>query len=1175
MQRIATLLRTSLLTAVLVVAAGTVSAANSKTTVQQVTTTVTVSNNVDYVVNSATPFAASGVVNITNTSHAVLILTAVKPSAAISLLADHVKINGQTAVNGTNCQVKIYSQGSIILPYGDDTQPLTVYSGQNYSGDQCSDFGLENTGGFMNTLTDDKLNNRIRSFKLKRGYMVTFSIRPGGYGYSRCFIAANADLEMGTLPDILDQKISSYRIFKWYDTSKKGLADAAKAKDACDALNVTTTYEWWSGKDDALMPDVECVPHHYKESWPTPAMCGQSATSAHMKTNNEPRNPNDEEQCDLNAILNNWERLMATGMRLCSPSSWDGSDYWTGTGFLKDFFDAIDARGWRCDIVDLHGYWLLSNFQTNIPNWYNAVKRPVWVSEWCWGASWNKNGAFASGVTEDQNAKSVESICKYMNGLGYVERYYFWNAEADISKVYLNGSLTKAGEYYAAMNPGLGYTGQYDYVPTTPPQNPPSDLTTVTAAGKTCLRWYESNGELNKRMTVEYSSDGSSWQTVADIEQDDNPKNYTCDASMGAGQYRIHIVDMNNTDQYSETVTVTDVSTYYIYNVGAKQWLCSGNNWGTRASLTSHGGIDVLLTETSNGKYTIDTQLLNGNNHFLSVLDDNVPWMDQVESKSNWEIKEVGQTSDGQTIYLLSSNGGNIAYDGQTTSLVMSSETGVNAQWVLQTLEDRKALLKKASESNPVDASFLIACNDFSIYDLRYNIWQGAPTLGGYFDNTKGNQCAEKFNTDFDVYQTVSGAPAGNYRLQVQGFYRNGGYKDAATKHNSGTESLDAMLYVNEHTVPLKSIFTEAGKLDVGVTTDGINGKFPNTMRDAAQFFLAGLYDDNTIEFSIGEGEELRIGIQKAAVTGNDWTIFDNFRLIYLGNPDATDDLDDLKAAWRAAKANYVKLISVPSDNLTANETFSNVISSQDKLVEAATAEEDILAAIDTASDAAADYIEAATPTEGYEFDLTFLFTNPDVTDFWTGSSGVQPEGWYTENDGDFQVMVNTDMGASGEAFMEYRSEQPATDGYTIYQNVNLPGGRYQVAARVGLQQNVGGTKANVTLSANDADIKAIAASKLTDMQADFELKEQATQQVKMGMKAHEGNCYRWMAMNKLSLKKLPVDPVATAIGGVRVWDDGTPAKSGVCYDLQGRKMVSRKLKSGLYILGGNKMVVR
>ena len=142
---------------------------------------------------------------------AVLIIERVKPSKVIStLLAGHVRINGAKAQNDVNCQVRLYgTRGSMILPYARNDNPLTVYSEQNFQGDQCSDFGLENDGGYMVTLTDKKLNNRIRSFRLKRGYMVTFATGKSGYGYQRCFIANSADVEFATLPQILDGKIVS------------------------------------------------------------------------------------------------------------------------------------------------------------------------------------------------------------------------------------------------------------------------------------------------------------------------------------------------------------------------------------------------------------------------------------------------------------------------------------------------------------------------------------------------------------------------------------------------------------------------------------------------------------------------------------------------------------------------------------------------------------------------------------------------------------------------------------------------------------------------------------------------------------------------------------------------------------------------------------------------------
>ena len=175
-------------------------AANTTTTVTQVSTAVTVSDNIDYVITSDVPFVDGGSVNITNTEHAVVIIENIKPSVTISSwLKNRVYINGVQAVNGSNCQVKMYAQGAIILPYASNIKPLTVYSEQYFGGESCNSFGLENSGGYMNTLSEAKLNNRIRSFKLKRGYMVTFSTRAGGRGYSRCFIADKEDLEITTL----------------------------------------------------------------------------------------------------------------------------------------------------------------------------------------------------------------------------------------------------------------------------------------------------------------------------------------------------------------------------------------------------------------------------------------------------------------------------------------------------------------------------------------------------------------------------------------------------------------------------------------------------------------------------------------------------------------------------------------------------------------------------------------------------------------------------------------------------------------------------------------------------------------------------------------------------------------------------------------------------------------
>ncbi len=527
-------------------------AANTKTTVSQVTENVTISDEVDYIVNGETPFADNVLVDITNLQHGVLIVERVKPSKLLpTLLRRHVRINGVVAQNNVNCQVRPYgTRGSMILPYTlNSVKPLTVYSEPDFQGDSCDAFGLENEGGYMVTLTDAKLNNRIRSFRLKRGYMVTFATQQSGYGYQRCFIANDGDYEMASLPQILDSKISSYRVFKWNTLGKKGLASSTNAT-ACDTLNIFSCYDWNQGHD--MSPDIECVANHLYEDYPSSSACGKATWTCHMKTNNEPRNSSDDKPQSLSTILNNWQNLMRTGMRLCSPSSWDGSDYTDGSGFIKQFLDSIDARGWRCDLVDLHCYWLIDNFN-NLGTMQSKYKRPLWISEWIWGASWNKNGAFESGKTDGDIAWGVEQIYNKLNSYGYVERYFYWNSESK-GKLYDNGSLTQAGKKYAAMLSGMGYNKNYEKIPELPRMRGGfTDFRVRETAEGAQITFHEYDGEYNQLIEVLRKQPGKAWQPWQTVKPEDGEADYALsDTAYSEGtRYRLHIKSYSGRDYYS------------------------------------------------------------------------------------------------------------------------------------------------------------------------------------------------------------------------------------------------------------------------------------------------------------------------------------------------------------------------------------------------------------------------------------------------------------------------------------------------------------------------------------------------------------------------------------------------------------------------------------------------
>lgn len=550
---------------------------NTTQNVAQVTEAMSLTDDVDLHITGAEPFTETGSIDIVNTEHAVVIIDALRPSKAKAYLK-YITINGEAAKDGTNCQLKLYDRGAIVLPYGGTTfRPLTVFDQPDCGGESESNgFTEGHSNGFMKNVAT-AWNNRIQSFRLKRGYMVTFALKKNGYGYSRCFIADKADLEVN-LPALMAGRISSYRIFKWYDTSKVGVADYLDAT-ALEKLNAQSSFTWSTGRN--MLPDVEVVPHHIKENWPSPSECGNVTYSPHLKTNNEPKNSADDSPCELDDILANWQDLMRTGLRLCTPSSWDGSDYWNATGFLADFLNEIDKRGWRCDIIDLHGYWNEGSFTTNVNNWAQKFKRPVWITEWVWGSSWGPAGIFAEASSRDNptaadlqlNKTVVARILDNLNSNNACERYFYWNGEANCSKLLRDGALTPAGEYFATMKTnGPGYTGYGNYIPKAPPVEAPTDLTaTFNVNRMTCtLKWNNNNGDLSDKVELQRRVGSGRWETIAEwtgTEIEDKTSMTYTDEITEAAAYEYQVVE---TTYNSKTLTSNSAYNVLSTSVGSE-----------------------------------------------------------------------------------------------------------------------------------------------------------------------------------------------------------------------------------------------------------------------------------------------------------------------------------------------------------------------------------------------------------------------------------------------------------------------------------------------------------------------------------------------------------------------------------------------------------------------------
>ena len=532
-------------------------AVNTKTVVEQVSAAVTLTEDVDFHITSAEPFTATGSLDIKNVDQAVVIFDNLRPSEALSYLG-FITIDGQKAANRVNCYLKIYNRGAILMPHSPNIKPLTTYTEANFQGESYNNYTTGHKNGYMRTLSTAQLNNRIKSFRLKRGFMVTFSLREEGRGYSRCFIADKGDIEVN-LPPLMAGRVSSYRIFHWNDCSKSGIAD--NLNESVNALLHTTwSYTWGEGR--SMGTDFECVPHMNQIYGPSASTLGSSEYSAHIKTDNEPGNSADPQPATVDQVLARWEDLMRTGKRLMTPSSHDGSISW-----MNAFVDSIDRRGWRCDIVDVHSYWTEGTYNGLESNWYKKYHRPIWISEFVWGASWNKNGIFSSDVNWDnptaadlqKNKDNMSRILTNLNNWGFIERYAYWNGERNCSKIYMNGKLTPLGEFYANMDTGVGYNSAYDYIPSAPPVAAPRVLTHsfTPSTGIFKMTFRDTNGELNDSVFVERRVDDGPWERIYTAKIAENGYSYVVTDTISTGGmyvYRTHALLYNGRNMYSPEV---------------------------------------------------------------------------------------------------------------------------------------------------------------------------------------------------------------------------------------------------------------------------------------------------------------------------------------------------------------------------------------------------------------------------------------------------------------------------------------------------------------------------------------------------------------------------------------------------------------------------------------------
>ena len=504
--------------------------------------------------------------------------------------------------------------------------------------------------------------------------------------------------------------------------------------------------------------------------------------------------------------------------------------------------------------------------------------------------------------------------------------------------------------------------------------------------------------------------------------------------------------------------------TYYIKNVATGKYFAAGSSWGTHAIIDNHG-IDVKLTAMQEGKYTIDTQISNGNGsgkNFLAIIDGNL-YTDG--TTFSWTFKPTN-TTDGTQAFYIQNGEKNISTQKDNIDLILSTDNDDYAKWVFISESDRIADLANATTKTGKDATWLIKGHNFGQNDTRNDAWQGGIKLN---QNAQAfafaNFNTEQYDTDFDVNQTIN-VPNGKYVLEVQGYYRNGNVENSAAAHLNDTEKLLAKVYANSVEATLPSIYADAGKVDVGTTTNGINGKFPNGQDDASAFFSAGAYNLVLDPVVVSDGT-LKIGVKKTEKVDKDWACFDNFRLTYYGLKVSDRATSTNSPAEVAADTWYAFDVPV-AGKYTITPSSGTIYYTQDgELFPSEIATSTTEATLLTLAQGKL-YVKASEATT-----ITF-FTNEvgtDITNSYLKNPGFETgdlTGWTTENSTDTGVKDATDATYKAQGSEGNKLFNTWDDGKALTQNIGkLNAGVYELSAMLATGDNPD-SKGTVYLTVND-----------------------------------------------------------------------------------------------------------
>lgn len=375
---------------------------------------------------------------------------------------------------------------------------------------------------------------------------------------------------------------------------------------------------------------------------------------------------------------------------------------------------------------------------------------------------------------------------------------------------------------------------------------------------------------------------------------------------------------------------------FYLYNVGRKQFLCGGSDWGAHAAL-GVPGVEIELIAVGESPvyeglqaYVVRTGLPNGFDG-EGVSKEYLGYRGYMDSDfgagaGGWVFIPVDgkegvynmAQSDYENAYVMwnpfgSTDAGNNDENNVCTESHNIDLADANAQWKLVTRAERDALLAAATVDNPADATYFIQSPNFNQREEANSVWgfQDFAIFGNYGGDNRNSFVVESWNSESgaDFSQGVEGLPQGVYALTVQGFYRNGWRFGEEYSHEGELEWRDgqpdleqisnAVIYSDEEEVYLPNIMSVTGVAPGECETVWNADKTESwdivtTADHADAWFRLGYFKTTVVAEYNDTDYPMMIGVYKYDKgSWGDWIVVDNFRLTYYGNDTTKEEVEN------------------------------------------------------------------------------------------------------------------------------------------------------------------------------------------------------------------------------------------------------------------------------------------